>query len=47
MTCIFYISITFTFAKKTPRNQKYLQTVSQNGESCGIGEGNKPFGRTM
>lgn len=33
---------TLTFARNTPRNQKYVQALSQAVESCGRGAGNSP-----
>ena len=34
-------------AKKTPRNQKYLEALAQMSLSCGSGAGKSPDGRTM
>jgi len=34
-----------TFARKTPRNQKYFTALSQAGESCGRGAGKRPDAR--
>lgn len=32
-----------TFAKNTPKKQKYLHNLSQKAEFCGTGAGKRPF----